>query len=62
VLELVAQGLTNARVASRLFLSTRTVDHHVARLLAKTGSANRAELSRVARSGDFRSASSNAEG
>jgi DNA-binding CsgD family transcriptional regulator len=49
VLELVAQGLTNASVAGRLFLSTRTVDHHVARLLAKTGSANRAELSRIAR-------------
>jgi DNA-binding CsgD family transcriptional regulator len=62
VLELVAQGLTNARVASRLFLSTRTVDHHVARLLAKTGCANRAELSRVARSGPFRSTSPDAEG
>jgi DNA-binding CsgD family transcriptional regulator len=62
VLDLVAQGLTNARVASRLFLSTRTVDHHVARLLAKTGSANRAELSRVARSGPFRSTSPDAEG
>ena len=44
VLELVAQGLTNAEVARRLFLSPRTVDHHVARLLAKTGAANRSEL------------------
>jgi DNA-binding CsgD family transcriptional regulator len=47
VLDLVTQGLTNAQVADRLFLSPRTVDHHVARLLAKTGSANRAELGRV---------------
>ena len=44
VLELVAQGLTNARIAERLFLSTRTVDTHVANLLAKTGAAGRTEL------------------
>jgi DNA-binding NarL/FixJ family response regulator len=44
VLELVVQGLTNAQVAQRLFLSTRTVDSHVASLLAKTGTAGRAEL------------------
>lgn len=44
VLDLVTQGLTNAEVARRLFLSPRTVDHHVARLLAKTGAANRSEL------------------
>ena len=36
VLTLVAQGMTNAQVAARLSLSTRTVDHHVANLLAKT--------------------------
>jgi len=39
VLTLVAQGMTNAQIAARLFLSTRTVDHHVANLLAKTGAA-----------------------
>ena len=61
VLDLVAQGLTNAGVAGRLFLSTRTVDHHVARLLAKTGSANRAELSRIAGPGGIRTASPDAE-
>ena len=62
VLGLVTQGLTNGQVASRLFLSRRTVDHHVARLLAKTGSANRAELSTLARSGSIRSASPDADG
>jgi DNA-binding CsgD family transcriptional regulator len=51
VLDLVVQGLTNAEVARRLFLSPRTVDHHVARLLAKTGAANRSELARRAPTG-----------
>jgi DNA-binding CsgD family transcriptional regulator len=46
VLELVAAGLTNAETAERLFLSRRTVETHVARLLAKTGSADRTELRR----------------
>ena len=44
VLMLVADGLTNAEVGERLFLSRRTVESHVARLLAKTGAASRAGL------------------
>lgn len=44
VLALVAERLTNAQIASRLFLSQRTVETHVARLLAKTGTAGRSEL------------------
>ena len=35
MLGLVAQGLTNAQVAERLYLSPRTVDTHVANLLAR---------------------------
>jgi len=44
VLALVVTGLTNAQTAQRLFLSRRTVDTHVARLLAKTGCPDRAAL------------------
>jgi DNA-binding NarL/FixJ family response regulator len=44
VLRLVAEGLSNADVSARLFLSSRTVETHVARLLAKSGTANRGEL------------------
>ena len=32
---LVVQGLTNRQVASELFISERTVDHHVERILKK---------------------------
>jgi DNA-binding NarL/FixJ family response regulator len=44
VLRLVAEGLANKTIAQRLFLSPRTVEKHVERLLAKTGSTNRAQL------------------
>ncbi|OLT02155.1 hypothetical protein BJF90_05300 [Pseudonocardia sp. CNS-004] len=48
VLALVARGLTNAEVAERLVLSRRTVETHVASLLAKTGAVGRRELRRWA--------------
>ncbi|MFJ9316261.1 ATP-binding protein [Pimelobacter simplex] len=44
VLELVAAGLQNKQIADRLYLSVRTVETHVARLLQRTGSAERGEL------------------
>jgi DNA-binding CsgD family transcriptional regulator len=48
VLALVAQGLTNRQVAARLYLSARTVEKHVERILAKTGLANRTALATFA--------------
>jgi DNA-binding CsgD family transcriptional regulator len=42
VLRLIADGLSNADIAERLFLSTRTVQVHVAHILQKTGAENRA--------------------
>lgn len=47
VLELVAQGLTNADIGAQLFLSQRTVDHHVAAVLAKLGVQTRRDAARV---------------
>jgi DNA-binding NarL/FixJ family response regulator len=44
VLEMIASGSTNREIAERLFLSRRTVEKHVERLLAKTGTTRRAEL------------------
>lgn len=44
VLALVVDGLTSPEIGARLFISPRTVDKHVERLLAKTGVARRTEL------------------
>jgi DNA-binding CsgD family transcriptional regulator len=44
VLALVTEGLTNQELATRLHLSPRTVEKHVASLLAKTGCRRRAQL------------------
>jgi DNA-binding NarL/FixJ family response regulator len=43
VLELVAEGATNAEIAARLGLSVRTVDHHVSAILSKLGARSRRE-------------------
>lgn len=48
VLELIAQGLTNADIADRLFASKRTVEGYRKKMLEKTNTQNTAELIRYA--------------
>jgi predicted ATPase/DNA-binding CsgD family transcriptional regulator len=48
VLELVARGLTNARIASELYISPRTVNAHLGSVYHKIGSHSRAEAARFA--------------
>jgi DNA-binding CsgD family transcriptional regulator len=49
VLALIAEGRRNAEIAERLFLSVRTVDHHVGSILRKLGVASRGEAVAEAR-------------
>ena len=48
VLELICAEHTNAEIAAKLFLSVKTVDHHVSAVLAKLGVPTRAAARRVA--------------
>ncbi len=43
---LIAAGKSNPEIASRLFLSRKTVERHVSNILARTGTRNRTELAR----------------
>ena len=44
IVDMIAQGLTNAAIADRLVVTEGTVKWHVKQILAKTRSANRAEV------------------
>ena len=48
VLALLCEGLTNVEISQRLFISVKTAEHHVGRVLAKLGVRSRAEAAAVA--------------
>lgn len=52
VADLVAQGLTNQEIASRLYLSRRTVESHVAHIFAKLDVRSRVSLSNLIKGND----------
>lgn len=47
VLALLAEGLTNKKIAARIYLSHRTVEKHIGRILSKTGAMNRTALAKI---------------
>ncbi|MFE9484240.1 response regulator [Streptomyces spororaveus] len=48
VLELIGEGLTNAQIAKRLYLSEKTVKNHISRLLGKLGVERRVQAAVIA--------------
>ena len=48
VLGLVREGCTNADIAARLYISPKTAEHHVSRVLAKLGVRTRTEAAALA--------------
>jgi DNA-binding CsgD family transcriptional regulator len=48
VLRLAGEGLTNGEIATRLFISPKTAEHHVGRIYQKLGLRSRAEAAAYA--------------
>jgi DNA-binding CsgD family transcriptional regulator len=48
VLPLLAEGLTNAEIAKRLYITAKTAEHHVGSILSKLGLRSRAEAAAYA--------------
>jgi non-specific serine/threonine protein kinase len=44
IAHLIAQGLTNREIAEQLVISSKTVEHHVSRILNKLGLRTRTEI------------------
>ena len=48
VVQLVTDGLANAKIGERLFISRRTVETHISHVFGKLGVSSRRELAKAA--------------
>ncbi|MCS7296062.1 MAG: response regulator transcription factor [Dehalococcoidia bacterium] len=48
IIDLIAEGLTNREIGERLYLSEKTVKHHISEILAKLGFTRRSEIAAFA--------------
>jgi DNA-binding NarL/FixJ family response regulator len=51
VLDLMAAGLSNSQIAERLYLTKKTVEHHVSAILQKVGAETRTQAIAVTKDG-----------
>jgi DNA-binding NarL/FixJ family response regulator len=47
IAELITDRLTNPQIASKLFLSKKTVESHIRNLFVKLGASSRVEVARI---------------
>lgn len=62
VLTLLAEGLSNAQIAARLFIAPKTAEHHVGRVLRKLDLTSRAEAAAHAARAGIRAATAERSG
>ena len=53
VLREIDSGMSNKEIANKLFVSPKTIDHHVSAILAKTATRTRGEAAALARREDL---------
>jgi DNA-binding NarL/FixJ family response regulator len=54
ILELVANGLSNSEIGSKLYISTRTVENHISTIFSKLNIRSRTEAAALVHSNQIK--------